>query len=470
MPFSLPDIDPAKINTLDEAKEALNILMNSFERLAHLFVRQEEKIRRVEEENRRLKGLPKKPHYPSQKKVNSTFSLQKLLKQKGVWHKSRKNNTLPIDKEEYLPEAEECVCGNTDFRVLRTKQKVVQGMIILRHNVLYRGRDKRCMRCGKEYKTKLPKENFTTTLKSLVSFFKFGCRMTYPLMNRMFKGFGVQMSNGKINEVLHKNSTNLIPSYQHLKTVGFSKSSYLQSDATGAKRKNQITGTIRNQYVQIIGNKLLSVFAITKYYNATTLNRLLGKAGRRKPFVSDDGSPNGECLKCKHKQLCFVHEIRHYKKLFPFCTIYHPLEEQILSQWSMFYHTAKQYGKAPPEEQDHLRKLIEDTFEKITNQTTHYDDLNKQLRLTRKKRDRLLTFLNFPFLPIHNNQCEQDLREYVIQRKISGETKSYAGDKSIARHLSVIQTAQKQGLDVFSTLHGLLTGALSPQILTASIS
>ena len=79
-------------------------------------------------------------------------------------------------------------------------------------------------------------------------------------------------------------------------------------------------------------------------------------------------------------------------------------------------------------------------------------------------------FLDFPYIPIHNNQCEQDLRQFVIIRKISGETKSTKGDRSIARHLSVIQTAQKQGLDVFATLHGLLTGQLSPAVLTTNIS
>ena len=57
----------------------------------------------------------------------------------------------------------------------------------------------------------------------------------------------------------------------------------------------------------------------------------------------------------------------------------------------------------------------------------------------------------------------------MIIRKISGETKSVRGDKSLERHLSIIQTAQKQGLNVFKTLHGLLTNQLSPAVLTANI-
>lgn len=79
-------------------------------------------------------------------------------------------------------------------------------------------------------------------------------------------------------------------------------------------------------------------------------------------------------------------------------------------------------------------------------------------------------FLDYPALPIHNNQCESDIRPFVIIRKISGGTKSYQGDKALARHLTIIQTAQKQGLDVYATLHGLLTNSLSPAVLTANIS
>ncbi len=201
-----------------------------------------------------------------------------------------------------------------------------------------------------------------------------------------------------------------------------------------------------------------------------TLNTVLGSAGGKKPLVSDDGSPNGDGCKCRIKQLCWVHEIRHYQKLFPFFTGQKYWQKKILYQWRKFYHLAKHYADAPPLEQKKQREQIEALFKKITTQMTGYDLLDKQLRITGKKKIRLLTFLDHPYLPIHNNQCELDLRSFVIIRKISGGTKSLAGDKSIARHLSVIQTAQKQGLDVYKTLHGLLTGTLSPSILTENIS
>lgn len=461
--MKLPDINVAQVTTLEEAKNVIELLLT-------MYKKQQEQITRLEAEIARLKGQPQKPHFPS---VNNTsYGVTNLLKKKRVWKKSSKGE-LPVDQKENLPEVEHCVCGSKNFRIIRTTTKVVQGIVFKRRNVAYHGRHKQCRSCGKQYKSILPEAlqgvSFDPTLTSLLSYLKFACRMTYPLIHRMLTGLKIQISYGEINEILLGNGDKLQLAHTHLKTVGFAKSNHLQSDATGAKRKEK-NGVIRNQYAQIISNKVLSVFFLTKRYNSQTLGRLLGRAGRRKPFVSDDGSPNGECLKCKDKQLCWVHEIRHYKKLFPFFNSHQKEQKQILKQWQQFYHLAKDYGESPPKQQKEKKQAMHRLFDHITSQTTGYDLLDKQLKLTRKKKERLLLFLDHPKLPIHNNQCEQDLRQFVIIRKISGETKSVRGDRSLERHLSIIQTAQKQGLDVLQTLNGLLTGQLTPTILTAHIS
>ena len=473
MPLSLPDIDPDKITTLTEAKEAIRLLMNSFENLVQLYVKSEEKNERLEEEIARLKGQPKKPEFTGKKKEPTTASVRKLLKEKGIWKKTSKQGKIPVDREVQLPEVEECACGSHKFKTLRRTGRIVQGLVIKRDNVLYRGRKKQCISCGKIYKSSEPKEiqgnTFNSNLRTLISYLKFFTRVTEPLLHRMICGFGVLISVGQISAIALTNGKKLKPAYQHLKTVGVTNSQYVQTDATGSKRKLK-NGKIINQYVQVVSHKLLSVFTITRKYTAQTVNQVLGRQGRKKPLVSDDGSQNGDACRCRTKQLCWVHEIRHYQKLFPFFTGQKYWQKKILSQWRTFYHLAKHYGEAPPEIQQKQRKQIEDLFDLITSQETGYDLLDKQLRTTRKKKVRLLTFLDHPYLPIQNNQCELDLRSFVIIKKISGGTKSIAGDNSIAWHLSIIQTAQKQGMDVYQILHGLLTGQLSPTILTVNIS
>lgn len=471
--MKLPDIDPANITSLADAREAIKLLMNSFGNLIQVYVKAEEKIAQLEQELAELKGQPKRPQFAKKQKPHTTQSIRKLLKAKGVWHKTSKKRQIPIDREVILAEVAVCVCGSHAFKILRVTQRIVQGLLIQRDNVLYRGRKKQCIDCGTTYRSIEPDEikgkQFSSSLHTFISYAKFVLRVTEPILYRMLTGFGVLISVGQINAIALANSEKLRPAYQELRTEGIANSTYVQTDATGAKRKMR-NGKIKNQYVQLVSNKLLSVFVITQKYTIKTVNQVLGKTGTKKPLVSDDGSPNGDGCKCTVKQLCWVHEIRHYQKLFPFFTSQQYWHKHILLHWRKFYHLAKHYADAPPNEQQKRRKQIEVLFDNITAQETGYDLLDKQLRITKKKKARLLTFLDHPYLPIQNNQCELDLRTFVIIRKISGGTKSPAGDNSIARHLSVIQTAQKQKLDVYQTLHGLLTGTLAPSILTAHIS
>jgi hypothetical protein len=386
---------------------------------------------------------------------------------KNVWKKKAKE--VPIDHHKDAAAQEICVCGSQAFTTIRTTTKVVQGISIQRNNMAYHGKTKQCLNCGKVYQPAFPQDakglSFDSSLQTAVSFLKFDCRFTIPLLHRFLTGFGIQISVGEIAEILKRNSQKLIPSMNHLKTTGVKKSQYLQTDATGIKRKLK-KGKVVSQHLNILGHQFLSIFKITRYYNTSEMNMLLGVQGRKKPLVSDDGSPNNAC-KCNGQQLCLVHEIRLYKKLFPFFNGNQALQKKILLRWRKFYHLAKRYGSDPPRTATPAKKkVLEDMFDVITHQVTGYADLDKQLSLSLKKREKLLYFLDHPYMPIHNNLCEQGVREAVIIRKISGPTKSTEGDRSIERHLSVIQTAKKQGLPVFQTLHGLLTGQLSPDILT----
>jgi len=474
--MELPQINLQAVTSLTGAKEIITTLLNSMEGLLKIITKQTTEIESLKKEVARLKSQPKRPDFSTKnqkEQKGKSMSVTGLLKEKILWKKNRKKGKVPIDREVNMEEVEQCECGCNEFITLRTHTKVVQGLEIKRDNVAYKGRVKECKRCGKKYKSRMPKalqgRSFSLEFSTFLSFWKYCCRVTQPLLIRTVRGLGVIISSGQLNNLLIENGKKLKEADQHLRTVGIRKSKYLQSDASGTKRRDKRSGKIIKEYIQVISNKLFSIFTITKHYNAKTLNRILTKAGREKKFVSDDGSPNGESLFVKIKQLCWVHEIRHYQKLFPFFNSHQDLQKRILKQWQTFYHLAKQYGTSPPEERGKRRKKIEKLFIKITSQTTGYDLLDNQLKLTKKKRARLLIFLDHPELPIHNNQCESDIRPFVIIRNISGATKSYQGDKSLARHLSIIHTAQKQGLDVYATLHGLLTGSLTPAVLTANI-
>ena len=63
----------------------------------------------------------------------------------------------------------------------------------------------------------------------------------------------------------------------------------------------------------------------------------------------------------------------------------------------------------------------------MCNTKTAYITLNLALKRMGNNQHELLRVLDKPYLPLHNNLSERDIRDYVKKRKISGSTRSEAG-------------------------------------------
>ncbi len=477
MKLNLPivDIDPDRIKSLGEAKKAINQLLNVFEALASQMQKLMLENERLRRENERLRKQSKRPLFRKKTEPSYDYSATKRMEKRFLsWKKSIKRKKIEIDSEVQLKETEECHCGCKNFKTIRTWDKVVQGIAIKRNNTKYLGKDKKCLSCGKIYRSFIPDEikdkEFDSNLTTWVSVLKHDCRFSELLIYKFLTSLGIIISKGQINNIILKNSNKLENSYSYLKSSGIKRSQYLNSDATGSKRRNNKKGNrnsnrkVINQHLHFTGHKFLSLFKITKKYNSETLNnKVLGKKAKDKLYVSDDHGANGQNLQIDKKQLCWLHEIRHFLKLDPQTTVNKERLNKVINQLWQFYHQAKKYSRDPTRKK---KNSLLKQFEFITNQKTGYDTLDKRLLFTRRKEERLLLFLNYPGLPIQNNLAERDLRPAVILRKLTGGTKSKAGDRSFERHLSIIQTIRKQGLNVFETLHGLLNNQLNPSVLT----
>ena len=478
--LSAININPDEINTLDDARDTIRKLMNLVEELIKQNTQLFNKIQEQDKEIARLKQQPQRPTF----NASSDHSVTKLLNKKAdgtgkkVWEKSHKKETLQVDREMQTEEVAQCTCGSQEFKPLRSREKLVQGIIIARDNVLYQGRDKKCLTCGKVYHAAFPSDThglqFSSLTRSWISYFNKYCRMTEPLLHNMLTDIGLRISVGEISHILLINSDKLLSAITHLRTFGIKGSKQLGTDATEHKHKSKTTGQILHHHLQYVGNTLLSLFSICKKYNSTNVGKALTKRGLKIPITSDDHSANGSKLLALVKQLCWIHEIRHYLKLSPKAKVHKDEMVAVIDELLAWYKKAKHYNHDPTTVTDEqkqyyqaLKNELEVEFDRIMANRVGYDELNERLKLTKKKRCRLLTFLDYPFMEIHNNRAERDLREAVMIRKISGGTKSDAGDRSLERHLSVIQTAKKQGLNIFETLHGLLTNQISPAVLTA---
>ena len=464
MDVILPEINIASIKNsklASQVTQLVNIVEEVLKRIDGLI--KENTL--LKQEIARLKKQSSPPTFPSR----DYSATKRMGHASSKWKKSKKKGTLAVDQIVTMPKVTLCTCGETQFTTIRTHERIAQDIIIKRNNILYQWADYQCTGCGKIHKGTLPEEvkgqEFGASLRSWTSVLKYDYRFTLPLLHRLYSGLNIKISTGQLSHIILKNSNALLSAYTYLKVWGIKLSKYLQSDATGMKRKAaRRSSTIVRQHLHFLGHKFLSIFKITGRYNTAAISQILGKTGKKKPFVSDDASCYGELLMVLYKQLCWLHEIRHYLKLDPRFNQHKKKLAEIIGEFWEFYQQAKDYCRNPTETG---RNELETHFDLITNQDTGYRELDHRLELTRRKRERLLVFLTHPFLPIHNNQSEQDVRDAVMIRMISRETKSKAGDRSLERHLSIIHTAKKQGLDVFETIHGFLTGILSPSILTA---
>ena len=164
-------------------------------------------------------------------------------------------------------------------------------------------------------------------------------------------------------------------------------------------------------------------------------------------LVSDDGTNFVDLI--KNHQLCWVHEIRNYKLSEVFKRIEFETLDKLVARWRKFYSLLKTYKNNPSAI---LRVEIRTRFDEITSENTGVKQLDAQLQRTKKKIDKLLLFLKYPQLPLHNNLCENDLRERVIKRKISLQNRSIKGMKAWDLMLSLSSTCRKLNLSFWRYL------------------
>jgi hypothetical protein len=172
-------------------------------------------------------------------------------------------------------------------------------------------------------------------------------------------------------------------------------------------------------------------------------------------FVVLVGDDAGQFKKITERYaLCWIHEERHYKKLFPILDVHRKELERLRGEIWCFYEKLKMY-KLNPNEED--KKKLSDEFDQIFGQETKYDKLNERLRLTLDKKRELLTVLDYPEIPLHNNLSENGIRELVIKRKISGGVETNEGLKAWENNMSILATCKKQGVSFYDFMQSVFS-------------
>ena len=154
-------------------------------------------------------------------------------------------------------------------------------------------------------------------------------------------------------------------------------------------------------------------------------------------------------LKIIKHALCWVHAERALKKIIP--TNEQEASDLIKIQnlvWA-YYDELKDYKNNPSDEKKHH---LDKKFDEIMCTPTSGFLIAPVLKKFRDNKKKLLAVLDNPTVPIHNNLAESDLRHTVIQRKISGGTRSDQGRVARDVFVSLFKTCQKNNISPWKYL------------------
>jgi hypothetical protein len=407
------------------------------------------------------KGKPKiSPNVPEKKEDIQSPSIDK----KKTWSKTEKKPTIKIDRTDVR---------NVDRNILPPDAKhkgyrsvVVQNIKFSTDNVEYQLERYYSASEKKTYEAELPddvKGEFGTELKAFIVYLYFGCRVTENKIKTILEESGIIISEGQISNILTKEKKEeMTKEKEDIFIAGMANSSYVHMDDTGMKHKGI------NHHLHVICNFLFSVFFIELKKDSKTIQKILGLINDKmleKILLSDDAKQYlGIAI---WHALCWIHEIRLYKKLNPVIDFHRFLLEKFISDLWDYYDKLNEYKDKPDEK---VKEELEKEFDRLLSTKTGYDELDKRIALTREKKDELLLVLKFPEIPLHNNPAELALREGVVKRKISNGTRSDDGKAAWENMMSIMDTCKKHGISLFDYIKDIFSGKREMTRLSALIA
>jgi hypothetical protein len=496
-----PRIDESKIPESEKTPLVL-VLLEELACQSVTIQQQAELIQQLKDEISRLKGEKPKPDIrPSKLEKNGKKKKKRSSDKRPGSLKRSKTAELIINEEISVPP--EFIPPGSTFK--GCQPYTVQGIRVFPYNVCYL-LERWESPDGKSIMGKLPEHvqgHFDPSLKRYILYQYFQCHVTQPLLLEELREIGVDISAGQLNRILIEDKDTFHNEKDDILSTGLKLSAYIHADDTGARhdgkngycthignelfawfqstdsksrinflellRAGQTDYVINEEALQYMNNQRLAKSILQllanhdkkhfadlsewqhhleelqignhRHVKIATEGALIGALlhhGLPKSLVivSDDA---GQFNILNHA-LCWIHAERTLNKLIaPTEEKRNVLEEVRKQVWDL-YDELKAYKICPNETK---RLQLEDRFDEIFTQKTNYQTLNLALRRLHENKAELLLVLERPEIPLHNNLSENDIREYVKRRKVSGSTRSDLGRRCRDTFTSLKKTCRK---------------------------
>ena len=167
-----------------------------------------------------------------------------------------------------------------------------------------------------------------------------------------------------------------------------------------------------------------------------------------------------------HLALCWIHAGRHYEKLSPVVPRHAALLDAFQERYWDYYAALQRYRDGPTApEADRLRL----EFDELFSTRTGYAALDDRIAKTAAKKRELLTVLDHPEVPLHNNAAELGARVSARRRDVSLHSRSVRGARAMDIFTTLVQTCEKLGISAYAYLRDRLRRSYAMPPLAASI-
>jgi len=451
----------------------------------------------------RLKNQKPKPKIkPS--RLETTLNKGKPKKRKK---RPKKNKPKKLEIHEVVPIKPNNLPKGSKLKDYQ--EYIVQDLIISNWNTCYR-RQRWQTPSGQYVLGQLPESvtgsHFGPTMTAFILYQYYGCHVTQPLIKEQLHELGVSISTGQINNIIINNKDRFHEEKDQILSTGLKLSSYINVDDTGARHdgKNGYCTHIGNEYFawfkstdsksrinflnllrceytdfvlndqafEYMAQQNLPDFQLTKlsgyknkiFKNETQWNNFCKrqkiKADHHKRIATEGAligsityhgfnpelaiiSDDAGQFKVFLHGLCWIHAERTIQKIIGFNAHQNQVLEKAKKDIWHLYRDLKKYRYNPGKKK---KKALEKRFDKFFTRKTGFVSLDLALKRLYRNKPELLLVLQRPDIPLHNNLSENDIREYVKRRKISGSTRSETGKKCRDTFTSLKKTCRKLGI------------------------
>jgi transposase len=436
------------------------------EQLIQIIIGLQKQLLELQKENELLKKQVEKkipPEPPFFIKTNTPISSKPKERQKRIINFTRKRET----PTKIIKHAFNCCpdCGTELFNGwLKTQRQIIDipiiPVVITEHQIFEHW-------CGNCHKKVAPRVDFSTEvlgnhrvslrLMSFMAVLREQCRLPVRVIQLYCRLFHqLHLSYGEIVEILHTIASHSKNQYDGLKDK-IRGSPVVCADETGWRENGH------NGYLWNFNTNNVKYLLYRKSRGKQVVQEVIGKEFEG-VLVSDFYASYNTHL--GFHQRCWVHLLREMKKLQE---IY--LHDKQLDRWIKavvnLYQQAKNYPGPDKQQYPTIRQQRQQRWKDQLNfrqqlLTVCKPYLHKNTPMTilcqriDRFQDKLFMFIAEPLTPSDNNSAERSLRHSVIQRKISGGTRSEKGSQTRAILASLFGTWQLQNKNPFEECLNLL--------------